>query len=230
MENINLTIVDKEILKSYCQLVNGLAEYLGSGYEIVLHSLESFDHSVIAIVHGEHTGRSVGAPITDKALEMLSKFNENDCSYETYFSVNKNGEPMKSTTIAIRGENQRIIGLLCMNFYMNTSFINIINEFVPDAFPDVAPSSHLASENFASSVDEMIGAAVKTISKEVYADDSISSSNKNKIIIDRLYDKGIFRIKDSVSKVAELLSLSKNTVYLHLRNYADQHGEGKADE
>ena len=45
-----------------------------------------------------------------------------------------------------------------------------------------------------------------------------SHSNKNKEIIRKLYDKGIFQIKDSVPKIADELNISKNTVYLHLRN------------
>ena len=48
--------------------------------------------------------------------------------------------------------------------------------------------------------------------------DEINVSNKNKIIIYKLDDYGIFNIKDSIPKVADLLEISKNTVYMHLRN------------
>ena len=44
-------------------------------------------------------------PITNKALEMLKKFNETGNSSETYYSANTKGEPLKSTTIAIRGDS-----------------------------------------------------------------------------------------------------------------------------
>ena len=46
----------------------------------------------------------------------------------------------------------------------------------------------------------------------------ISLTNKNKEIVIRLEEKGIFNIKDAVIKVAEQLEISKNTVYMHLRN------------
>ena len=42
--------------------------------------------------------------------------------------------------------------------------------------------------------------------------------NRNKEIIAILYQKDIFNLKNAVPKVAERLGLSKNTVYLHLRN------------
>jgi len=40
---------------------------------------------------------------------------------------------------------------------------------------------------------------------------------KNRKIVEELYEKGIFSLKDSVIRCAELLGISKNTVYLHLR-------------
>ena len=45
--NLKLTSLDKKILHSYCQTLDGLSNYLGNGYEIVLHSLEDYEHSAI---------------------------------------------------------------------------------------------------------------------------------------------------------------------------------------
>ncbi len=213
-QEIQLTLIDKLILQSYRSMVEGLGNYLGSAYEIVLHSLEDFQHSVIYINHGEHTGRKVGAPITDKALDFLLKFYENSSTQETYYSVNAKGEPLKSTTIAIKGENDRIIGLLCMNFYMNISFYDFIHTFTQK---EIAAESTSTTETFASNVDDMITSTLNTVRERIYNDSSISSSNKNKEIIYDLYDKGIFQIKDAVTVIAKLLNISKNTVYLHLR-------------
>jgi len=56
----------------------------------------------------------------------------------------------------------------------------------------------------------------------VLNDFSVSPQNKNKEIIIQLYQRGIFNIKDAVLKVASLLGISKNTVYLHIRNLKEQ--------
>lgn len=71
-----LTESDKMILGSYKNIADALGEFLGSSCEIVIHSLESLDSSIIKIVNGNHSGRMVGAPITDIALSMLSKLEE----------------------------------------------------------------------------------------------------------------------------------------------------------
>ena len=212
---VKLTKTDRVILESYIPVVQDLAVYLGSSYEIVLHSLEDYDHSVIAIVNGAHTGRTVGAPITDLALDMLDVLSQGKPS-TAYFSTNKKVEPLKSTTIAIRGEHDSIVGLLCINLYLNTSLSEILADLTPDRFAGISAP---ARETFASNTGELIEAALDDIRARVMQDASILPSNQNKAIVEELYDKGMFRLKDAVVIAADLLGISKNTIYMHIRNY-----------
>ena len=77
---------------------------------------------------------------------------------------------------------------------------------------------YVFSETFAENSREIIEKQVVKIRDEVFSDKNISLNNKNKEIIFRLSNCGIFNLKDSVVLVAEQLGISKNTVYLHLRN------------
>lgn len=215
MKQVKLTKTDRAILKSYIPVLDGLANYLSSSYELVLHSLEDFDHSVICIYNGEHTGRKVGAPITDLALKLLEQIEEGHVDSIVYFSRNAKGEPLKSTTLAIRGEGNKVIGLLCINMYMNAPFIDVINAFVEGS----ALSSTSLNETYTQNPDELIESTLEEERASVLADAGILPSNKNKIIIERLYDKGIFQLKDSVIKVEKLMGISKNTIYMHIRNH-----------
>lgn len=218
--NIPLTPTDRLILDSYCDMLEGLSRYLGDGYEIVLHSLEDCSHSAIKVINGFHTGRSEGAPITDLALKMLEKLEKqkDGCKAITYFVKNKNGEPLKSTTITVKGENNRIIGLVCINFYMNTTMAEFIKNFTASDTEGTFPTLTDHQESFSANSSELIEEVTAQIRKEVFADTTVTSSNKNKEIIQRLYDRGIYNLKDSVIKTAQILNISKNTVYLHLRN------------
>ena len=216
-KEIVLTEVDQQILESYRCFAEGLSHYLGKSCEIILHSLENFDHSAIKVINGYHTGRKEGAPITNLALSMLSRIQEEREIIQDipYFTKNNKGEPMKSTTITIRGERGRIIGLMCINFYLNTALFDVLSDLSPQA----GQSSYV--ENFAGTSDEWILETVDKIKKEVFHDPSIASPNKNKEIVKRLNDEGIFNLKDSVITAAEALNISKNTIYLHLRNLAE---------
>lgn len=213
---VKLTDTDRAILESYKGMCDGLSDYLGDGYEFVLHSLEDFDKSVIKIINGYYTGRKEGSPITDLALHMLEKVRENgSAGHISYFSKNKKGEPMRSSTITIRGENGRIIGLLCINLYLNTPVYRFLgNFFDASSQQDVHP--HV--ENFVDNPTDLITDTVIQIRNDVMADVNITAQNRNKEIIARLSTRGIFQLKDSVVQCAELLGISKNTVYMHLRN------------
>lgn len=208
-----LSPTDKVILESYKILVDGLSAYLGEGYEIILHSLEDLDHSVIKIINGHYTERCEGAPITDLALTMLEDLNRrSSLEVKAYFN-HKSGKTMKSVTIPVVGEQRRIIGLLCINFHMEISVFNFLTQFLPNEASNIS-----SSETFNKNADELLISALEDAKAQIYGDKSVNASNKNKEIIRLLYQRGIFNIKDAVASVAEDLGISKNTVYLHLRN------------
>lgn len=211
--HIVLTEKEKLTLSSYKVLVDGLADYLGNGYEIILHSLEDMEKSVIKIVNGHYTGRTEGSPITNFALSMLETLKKNnDKKALSYFNRDKNGVMMKSTTIPITGEGDRIIGLLCINFYTNLPLSEVLAKFMPND-----SNLHIA-ESFSDNIDDVIISALEEARTKVLSNPNISTSNRNKEIISLLSEKGIFNLKDSVVKVASFMGISKNTVYLHLRN------------
>lgn len=217
VNEIVLTDCDRQILQSYTCFAEGLSYYLGKSCEIVIHSLESFDHSAIKVIHGFHTGRKEGAPITNIALSMLARIHEEE---ETvygipYFTKNSAGAPLKSTTIPIRGEHSRIIGLVCINFYMNTPLSDILGLLSGDA--DAAD----VKEHFTGNTSEWILETIEDIRGQVHANPLVAAQNRNKEIIHRLNQEGIFNLKDSVLIVSRALNISKNTVYLHLRNQTE---------
>ena len=69
----------------------------------------------------------------------------------------------------------------------------------------------------APEADELLRQATVSAKERVNVDANIIPSQKNKEIISILYGQGIFKLKDSVIKIADILGISKNTVYLHLR-------------
>ena len=201
-----LTPADRLVLEAYGNLLDGLAQYLGDGYEIVLHSLEDLERSVVKIVNGHHTGRTVGAPITDLALSMLARITQQEGAPAiSYFTQNRKGEPLKAATIAIQGENRRIIGLLCINFYLNTPFAQVLAAFTP---PAAAPVRVI--ETFGENTAELVEEAVTRTRLQVDTQAAIPVSMKNRQVVAILYRQGIFNIKNAVDLVAAAMGISKN--------------------
>lgn len=213
---MKLTKTDKLILESYASMLTGLSAYLGSAYEISLHSLEDYQKSVIKILNGYHSGRHAGAPITDLALNMLTRIQDDRDidlgSYYSYNTINRSGERLKSSTIPIYGEADRIIGLVCINFYLDSPLSEILESLSPKR---EAPE---LNEHFSANVNDTIMNLVTEAKNQVMFNSNIPAVNRNKALIEVLYEQGVFNMKDSVLQVSEILGISRNTVYMHLRN------------
>ena len=180
---LKLTVTDRQILNSYALMLNGLGAYLGDGYELVLHSLESLDHSVIKIINGHFTGRKEGSPITDLALKMLGELEQDPSrTVSPYFNKSSSDSMLRSCTIPITGEHGRIIGLLCINFHMEMPLSEFLQGMLPSQ--DSSSVTQASSETFSDNIDDLILFSLTETKESVYNDPGISSSNKNKEIID----------------------------------------------
>ena len=210
-----LTEKDKAILNSYIAVAEGTAEFWGENCEVVIHNLSRLDASVMKIVNGHLSGRQTGAPISEVTLSFVNKMLANPgLRHVTYFAKNKRGEAFKASISAIEGENSNIIGLFCINFYLTASLLSLLQNFTPSTKTE----NDNISETFVENAEELMLNALEEAKKSVYDNLSISSSNKNKEIVSILYQKGIFNLKDSVITIANHLGISKNTVYMHIRN------------
>ena len=94
---IKLTKCDKMILESYHSILDGFANFLGPGFEFVLHSLENLDQSAVKVINGHFSGRKEGAPITDLALQMLAEIKNSGDNHKNmiYTGRSKNGSPLR---------------------------------------------------------------------------------------------------------------------------------------
>ncbi|MDR1587366.1 MAG: PAS domain-containing protein [Treponema sp.] len=223
--SVSLSAADRIIIESYKTTMEGLAAYYGEAFEFVLHDLVDYDHSIIKIENGFHSGRKEGAPITDFALSMLEEIRKNENGpvsagkgrpFITYVSKNKYGKPVRSTTIVIFGEKKRAIGLLCVNLYLDSPLSSLLQNF------SLGPQSDYVTENFINDSDELILKALEKVKAGVNADEAVPTNQKNKEIVTILYHQGIFKLKNAVQAISEDLGISKNTVYLHLRTLEEK--------
>ncbi|HCI6697447.1 TPA: PAS domain-containing protein [Klebsiella quasipneumoniae subsp. quasipneumoniae] len=218
---VKFDAMDHAILNSYKSILDGLSLFLGNGFEFVLHSLEDLDSSAIKVVNGQFSNRAEGAPITDVAMQLLKEIKQSGNNNKNMVYVNnQNGRPpIKSATLPITGFNGKIIGLLCINFHLSIP----LHDFLGGLF-NVYDEKIIKpiNENYATNSEYLITSALDLAKNEVHNNDKITASNHNKMIISLLYERGIFEMKDAVHIVASDLKISKNTVYLHIRNCSKQ--------
>ena len=104
---------------------------------------------------------------------------------------------------------------MSINLHLNTPFTRVMGTFIPEH--NSMQKNPVLDNNF-DNTDNLILSAYQLAKYKVENDTSIPTIEKNKSIILLLSNEGIFNIKDSVIKVSQLMNISKNTVYLHLRN------------
>ncbi|EOD7456126.1 transcriptional regulator [Enterococcus faecalis] len=201
-------------------MLDGLGNFFGSTHEVILHSLENLESSAIKVINGHFSNRKEGAPITDMALKMLSQVeSEHDHAVKPYYNKNQKGVILKSSTIPVIGENDRIIGLICINMHLEMPLIDYLQDLLPSGQQNDMSQELKNSEHFSDNIDELITTSLTKVKQAVESDPNVSHLNQNKEIVIRLYDQGIFNLKDSVIKIADRLGISKNTIYLHIRNH-----------
>lgn len=215
---MKLSATDHAVLDSYKSVLDGLSLFLGEGFEFVLHSLEDLDRSAIKVVNGHYSKRSEGAPITDLAMTMLQEIKQGGDIRKNMVYVNQNrGKfPIKSATLPVIGQGERIIGLLCINLHMSIPLGSFLESFFGAQGGTLPP----VTENYAANSELLITSAIEAAREDVQGDPNIAAVNQNKTIVSLLSEKGIFELKDAVNIVANELKVSKNTVYLHIRNSA----------
>ncbi|VUT03237.1 transcriptional regulator [Klebsiella spallanzanii] len=215
---VSFTSKDREILKAYYRLAEMVADLVGPHCEVVIHSLESLEKSVVKIVNGHHTGRQEGSPITDMGLKMLRLFLQTgEVNSKSYFTRNSKGEMLKSTTCVLAGDNNKPVGLFCVNMNLSAPFPDIIRTLMPDI---AAPSP--INENFGSNVYDIVEQSADSIIKQVYDDVTINPKARNKSIVFQLFENGIFEFKEATAIVSGKLGISKHAIYKYLREFKSE--------
>lgn len=223
---------DRRILASMRPLVSGLAGFLGSYCEVLLHSLHDLAHSVVHIENGHVTGRSVGSPVTDLALRILHSTERNERDFQVYSSSTADGKPLKCVTMVVRN-GVRPIGMVCINFDLSISVHEVITLLGGKSSKDSEHSLVTGMdvddtpEHYMMSAEDLVERTLDLAIQKATTQRGISPQARNRAIVAELHQQGIFDVKGAVDLVSAELGVSRFTVYNYLRDL--RNGE-EADE
>jgi predicted transcriptional regulator YheO len=214
--------VENRILDKYKILVEFLAKVLGENCEVVLHSTDDFENSIVAIENGHLSGREVGGSLTDLALNILKDQEELENDYLTnYTGKTYAGKELKSSTYFIRDDNDKVRGMLCINIDVSkyVKVRDLLNSLIGSKhnIEDANKNKDL-SENFTSSIEELIDSMIENSIGSKSIPPNRMTAEEKKDITKKLDKRGVFLLKNSVSKVAKKLQTSEATVYRYLND------------
>lgn len=211
-------MLDGILKKNLFKLAHATALHLGSSFEVVIHDLtdeNAANHSIIYIENGHITGRKVGDGASNIVLEQLSVSSKNDNTDDHigYFAQTRDGKLIKSSTVYIKDENEKVIAIFSINQDITalTLTSNLINEMVspldntPNKAEKITPDvNELLDELIWQSVD-LVGKPVSMMNK----DDKIKA-------IKYLNDKGALLITKSGDKISNFFGISKFSLYSYI--------------
>ncbi|WP_053363268.1 helix-turn-helix transcriptional regulator [Bacillus sp. FJAT-27251] len=210
-------------LEQYIAAAEMIAKTFGHDCEVVLHDLTVPQSSVVYTVNNHVTGRKVGQSFNHLITEVLLSQNfTNDYSANYYFHTN-DGRLIKSSTLLIRNQDKKIIGALCINVDTTriTENINWLSSLIPQN-PDHTPIHHDQQEN-TSKTEHIQEIANDLIDKIIGNKPADELRRDEKVEMVRFMEqKGLFLIRGTIDRVAEMLNVSKVTVYSYIEEIKEK--------
>ena len=203
---------EKEYLLDFVsRLVDALGQTFGKYCEIVVHDFNSPESSIIAIANGNLTGRKVGDTLDALGFQLLK--NHPAADLLNYRTKTKEGKELRSSSVFLRDDKGQIFGALCVN--VDISGLLKAQEWVQEA---LGSASTTIDERFEHSVDEVLETLIQNAISSIGKNPPDMTREEKVAIVAYLEAKGAFLIRYSVERVAELLGMTKYTIY----NYLDE--------
>lgn len=175
--------------------------------EVVIHDLKT---GCIVAIFNNLSKRAVGdASLVDE----INQLSDTQDVFPPYFKINWDGRKMKSVTAVLRNQRGKASGLLCIN--LDISKWEEIHLFILDL---IKPATEMPDFLFKNDWREKINVYVSSYLKQhALRLDSLDKAEKKKLLL-ALHKEGAFNTKNAASYVAEVLQISRATVYNYLKD------------
>lgn len=207
-------------LELLTQIAHGIAVQFGQSCEIVIHDLtkQELDSSIVFIENGHVTSRELGDGPSSIVLETLSKNPSQIHDRLSYLTKTDDGRILKSSTMYIRGDDNRISYIFSLNYDITelltvesavSSLININSEKEEE---DQTNQPQKITHNVNELLDNLIEQALSLVGRPV----ALMNKDEKAAVVQYLNNAGAFLITKSGDKVASLLGISKFTLYSYM--------------
>ncbi|SFD87210.1 Predicted transcriptional regulator YheO, contains PAS and DNA-binding HTH domains [Lentibacillus persicus] len=204
---------DEIIFSQAIRTADILVEMLGPKCEVAIHDFSNLERSLIYLA-GTLTNRRIGSPITDLVLKELQREQDGAQDFANYKTVSKEGLVMKSSTVFLRNDSNKVIGALCMN--IDISLMIQIGGEIQD-FITFDSGIEDNKESFHTTVHEVIGDMTTEALRKFHKAATLLERDEKIDVIRELEKKGAFLIKGSTEYVASVMGVSKYTIYNYLQ-------------
>ncbi|GGW70746.1 DNA-binding protein [Streptomyces lucensis JCM 4490] len=203
---------DEHLLREAEKIAVALGRMFPGLCEVVLHDLRDPDHA-IRVIENNLSGRQVGDSATELGLARIA-----DPEYpgvlQNYPNRFPDGRPAKSTSIGIKNAAGEYVAALCLNLdisVLSPVTLTLAGLVATDTTHRDRPPETLRDRN----ARELRRAVEELSARRAAAPRSLSREDK-RALVRQLHQDGYFDSRDAAQTIADLLGVSRATVY----NYA----------
>mgnify|MGYP000726022762 FL=1 len=208
-------------LKLLKQMAHGIAKQFGTSCEFVIHELnKDLETSIVHIENGQVTNRKSGDGPSGIVLETLHKNAAKVQDKLSYLTRTEDGRILKSSTLYIRDAHEKISYIFSINYDI-TALLTIDSalgsllhtEPETDTYTVSKPHSpQTITRNVEELLNDLMQQGVALVGKPV----ALMTKEDKIQVVRYLNDAGAFLITKSGDKVANLLNISKFTLYSYM--------------
>ncbi|MBL1106482.1 PAS domain-containing protein [Streptomyces sp. 5-8] len=203
---------DEHLVREAEKITVALGRMFPGLCEVVLHDLRDPDHAIRAI-ENNLSGRQVGDPATELGLARIA-----DPAYpsviQNYPNRFPDGRPAKSTSIGIKNAAGEYVAALCLN--LDVSVLSPVTLALSNLVATDTEHRDQPLETLRDRTARELREAVEAQAAERAATPRSLSREDKKALVRQLQRDGYFDSRDAAQTIADLLGVSRATVY----NYA----------
>ncbi len=208
--------IDKEkIFERYIQIADILGQMFPNVLEVAVHCFEDLDRAIIHIVNGHISGRKIGGPVSELNMRRLLEEGQFPDMLLNYSSRNYRGQQLKSSSLAIRDNQGKIIGAFCLHFDIShfEQFQTFLEHLISIKIP---PFLGVNDFGLSQPHNEEVQDEIKTflLQQGLYA--SALTYRDKQTIVEHLHRRGWFTKKGAITAVANALQLTRQSIYNYI--------------
>jgi predicted transcriptional regulator YheO len=200
---------DEHLIREAERIAVALGRMFPGLCEVVLHDLRDPQHA-IRVIENNLSGREVGDSVTELGLARIE-----DPGYpsviQNYPNRFPDGRPAKSTSIGIKNAAGEYIAALCLN--LDVSVLSPVTLALSNLVATDTEHREQALETLRDRNARELRQAVEELAAERAATPRSLSREDKKALVRQLHQDGYFDSRDAAQTIADLLGVSRATVY-----------------
>ncbi|MGW4105147.1 helix-turn-helix transcriptional regulator [Streptomyces sp. NPDC004976] len=203
---------DEHLVREAEKIAVALGRMFPGLCEVVLHDLRD-PRQAIRVIENNLSGREIGDSATELGLARIAD-PEYPSVIQNYPNQFPDGRPAKSTSIGIRNATGRYIAALCLN--LDVSVLSPVTLALSNLVATDTEHREQPLETLRDRTARELRRTVEALAAERAAAPRSLSREDKKALVRQLHRDGYFDLRDAAQTIADLLGMSRATVY----NYA----------